>query len=368
MTGLYIHVPFCRSKCLYCDFYSVRPDDGVAELYIQAVLKAAEPYRDEKIDTVYFGGGNPLLLGAGNLCRLADGLNGIFALEQNSEITLEANPEDVTPEAAKTLFDGGFNRISIGVQSLDDEVLKKLGRRHDAKQAITAIEAVFAAGFRHISADLMLSLPDASPEKDKETAKELCGLPLDHISAYMLKVEQGTPFAGMNLNLPDEDSAADSYLAVCEILKENGFAQYEISNFAKPGGKSRHNLKYWTLEPYIGLGPAAHSFYGGKRFYYPRDLAGFLQSPQKTVSDGEGGNAEEKIAMALRLSEGIAMDELKRLLGENGYQNLEKPLRDWVKNGLATETGGRFALTSKGFLVSNSIISRILLESDEVKS
>lgn len=362
MTGLYIHIPFCRSKCHYCDFYSVRPEDGVAESYIRAVLKAAEPYRNEKIDTVYFGGGNPLLLGAKNLCRLLDGLCGIIYFERNSEVTLEANPEDVTSEAVKTLFEGGFNRISIGIQSLDDTVLKKLGRRHDAKQAISAIETAFEAGFRHISADMMLSLPEATPQKDKETAKALCKLPLDHISAYMLKVEEGTPFASMRLNLPDEDAVADSYLAVCETFETNGFAQYEISNFAKPGGKSRHNLKYWTLEPYIGLGPAAHSFYGGKRFYYPRELAGFVENPQKTVSDGEGGNAEEKIAMALRLSEGIAADELKRLIGEKGRTNLEKPMRDWVNNGLSVEKDGRFALTPRGFLVSNSMISRILCE------
>jgi len=367
MTGLYIHVPFCRSKCNYCDFYSVRPDDGVAELYIQAVLKAAEPYRNEKIDTVYFGGGNPLLLGAENLCQLLNGLGGIFQLEPNSEITLEANPEDVTPEAMKMLFEGGFSRISIGIQSLDDAVLKTLGRRHDSKQAVKAVETAFSAGFRHISADMMLSLPDASPEKDGETAKKLCKLPLDHISAYMLKVEQGTSFARMNLNLPDEDSTADSYLAVCKAFEENSFAQYEISNFAKPGGKSRHNLKYWTLSPYIGLGPAAHSFYGGKRFYYPRDLAGFLKNPRKTVDDGEGGNAEEKIAMALRLTDGIALDELKRLIGEKGMTNLERPIHDWVKNGLAAEKSGRFALTPKGFLVSNSLISRVLLELDEVQ-
>lgn len=362
MTGLYIHVPFCRSKCNYCDFYSVRPDDGVAELYIRAVLAAAGSYQNEKIDTVYFGGGNPLLLGAQNLCKLFNGLFGIFKVEQNSEITLEANPEDVTLEAAKTLFDGGFNRISIGIQSLDDAVLLKLGRRHDAKQAVSAIETAFSAGFRHISADLMLSLPDATPEIDRETAKALCKLPLDHISAYMLKVEEGTPFCKMNLNLPDEDSTADSYLAVCETLEVNGFAQYEISNFAKLGGKSRHNLKYWTLEPYIGLGPAAHSFYGGKRFYYPRDLAGFSENPQKIVDDGKGGDAEEQIAMALRLSEGIAADEIKRLIGEKGTENLEKPMRDWIKNWLAIEKDGRFALTSRGFLVSNSIISRILCE------
>lgn len=362
MTGLYIHIPFCRSKCNYCDFYSVKPDDGVAECYIQAVLKAAEPYRNEKIDTIYFGGGNPLLLGAKNLCKLFNGLCGIFDLDQNSEVTLECNPEDITAEAAKILIDGGFNRISIGVQSLDDVVLLKLGRRHDAKQAITAIETACKAGFRHISADLMLSLPDATPEKDLETVKELCRLPFDHVSAYMLKVEEGTPFATMKLNIPDEDSTADSYLAVCEMLEKNGFVQYEISNFAKFGGKSRHNLKYWTLEPYIGLGPAAHSFYGGERFYYPRDLTGFIENPQKTVSDGEGGNAEEKIAMALRLSEGIAADELKQLIGEKGIVNLEKPMKDWVKNGLSVEKDDRFALTARGFLVSNGIISRILCE------
>ncbi len=362
MTGLYIHVPFCRSKCRYCDFYSVRPEDGAAELYISAVLKAAEPYRDEKIDTVYFGGGNPPLLGAKNLCRLLDGLCKIFQLEADGEITLEANPEDVAPEAAKALYDGGFNRISIGIQSLDDTVLQKLGRRHGAGQAITAISTAFGAGFRHISADLMLSLPDSTPEKDRETAKALCGLPLDHISAYMLKVEVGTPFYGMNLNLPGEDAVADSYLAVCETFERNGFAQYEISNFAKPGGKSRHNLKYWTPESYIGLGPAAHSFYSGRRFYYPRDLAGFVKNPQKTTPDGEGGNAEERIATALRLSQGIALDELNKLVGEKGMANLEIVMRDWIKHGLAVEKDGRFSLTSRGFLISNAMISRILCE------
>lgn len=359
MTGLYIHVPFCRSKCRYCDFYSVSPENRSPQDYRGALAAAMRPYAGETADTVYFGGGNPLLPGAEWLCAVLNDVRELFSVRPDAEITLEANPEDVRPDALKLLLTHGFNRISVGVQSLDDPTLRLLGRRHDAETALSALKIAVQAGFPHVSADLMLALPGQTAGQVRDEIDRLTALGIDHLSAYLLKLEPGTPMYADPPVLPDEDAAAGLYLAACDACRRSGLEQYEISNFARPGGRSRHNLRYWKLEPYLGFGPAAHSFFGGKRFYYPRSLPEFLERPTAVCPDGDGGGRDEQIALSLRLTDGLDTAQTAAL-----PPALFPKFRRWADAGLCRFDNGGLRLTPEGFLVSNSLIAEILAAAD----
>ena len=344
--GLYIHIPFCHRKCLYCDFYSVALEDGLALRYTDAVIRNLRAYGGE-FDTVYFGGGTPILLAAhlGEMLRAAD-------IAQGAEITAEANPCEMTDEALEALLKAGVNRISVGVQSLCDNELHSLGRRHDRDTAEKAILRAKRAGFDDISADLMLGIPQQTSESLSETLTRMAELPVTHISAYMLKVEQNTPFGRNTPILPDEDDTADMYLQTVQSLSQHGFHQYEISNFAKDGCECRHNLKYWHAEEYLGIGPAAHSYLYGRRFGVPRDLDAFLASERQReqVTEEAPDPTEERIMLGLRLSEGIP-EELWRPR-ETALKRIPKQYYS-IRNG-------RLSLTAEGFLLSNEIISILL--------
>ncbi len=347
--GLYIHVPFCLSKCPYCDFYSVAFSKSAAERYAAAVVRNLKRY-DEPFDTVYFGGGTPILLSGfiGEILSAAE-------IPSGAEITAEANPCLCTKERLSELREAGVNRISIGVQSLQDEELSALGRRHSAAQAEAAILSAYAAGFDNISADLMLGIPNQTQQSLAETAERLCALPISHVSAYLLKIEPQTPF-GKNppQGTADEDAAAELYLSAVRMLSQRGFLQYEISNFAKTGRESRHNLKYWRREEYLGIGPAAHSFYDGQRFAVPRDLARFLESERQfeELTDGAPDEFEERVMLGLRLAEGIPEELWKPLSGA-----LKRIPKQYYRL-----SGGRLSLTPEGFLLSNEIIALLLSE------
>ena len=344
--GLYIHIPFCRRKCLYCDFYSVALCDGTAEEYTRAVVRNLLHYGGE-FDTVYFGGGTPILLAPylGEMLKAAN-------IAKNAEITAECNPCEMTPQTLETLRKAGIDRISAGVQSFNDNELTALGRRHDSATARTAFLNARAAGFDNISADLMLGIPQQTGESLARSLETLCSLPITHISAYMLKVEENTPFGRDTPRLPDEDETADMYLQTVQTLAQHGFGQYEISNFAKGVFECRHNLKYWRREEYLGIGPAAHSFIDGRRFAVARDLDGFISSPWQTelTTDSAPDDYEERVMLGLRLREGIS-EELWRPL-ENGLKRIPKSY-------YSTENG-RLSLTAEGFLLSNEIISVLL--------
>lgn len=373
-VGLYIHIPFCRKKCLYCDFYSVALCDGFAEKYTEAVKRNLAAYGDIEFSTVYFGGGTPILLAPylGEMLSAANIANG-------AEITAECNPCEMTDEALSALLKAGINRISVGVQSLCDNELSALGRRHDSDTALRAIERARAAGFDDISADLMLGIPQQTRESLAKTLDTLTALPITHISAYMLKVEPNTPFGKSAPPLPDEDSVADMYLQTVNTLAKHGFHQYEISNFAvgrcahtPPQSidelySCRHNLKYWRRfasqtahfpdgqwrrEEYLGIGPAAHSFMDGRRFAVARDLDEFLNAPRQIelTTDEAPDEYEERVMLGLRLSEGVP-EELCR--------PFEHALKLIPKNYYRLD-GGRLALTAEGFLLSNEIISLLL--------
>lgn len=355
--GLYIHVPFCLSKCPYCDFYSVGYTPERAEEYKGAVIRNLRHYDDEhgfSFDTVYFGGGTPILMHE----HIGEILGNI-RLTDNAEITIEANPCVSNEKALNNLISCGVNRISFGVQSLSDKELSFLGRRHTTKEAIAAIERAYSAGFRNISADLMLGLSGQTREALGYSIDRLSELPISHISAYMLKIEKDTPFGSMKLSLPNEDEMAELYLFTCQRLEEKGFFQYEISNFSKRGRESRHNLKYWRCEEYLGIGPAAHSYLNGKRFSVGRDIDDFLRSEvQKTeVTDESSGTFEEYAMLKLRLREGLSFSECESFGVSRDY--IEKKLKAIPKSYIERDGKG-IRLTPDGFLLSNTIIAKII--------
>lgn len=345
--GLYIHVPFCQKKCPYCDFYSVGFNEELAEKYADAVIRNIRHY-NENYDTVYFGGGTPILI-ARQIPRILAECN----FTKSAEITVECNPCEMTGETLEILHNAGVNRLSVGLQSVSNPELKWLGRAHTFEQAAQAIQLAAEVGFCDISADLMLGLPQQDHSFPVYTVKRLRELPLTHLSAYLLKIEPNTVF-GKNPpeGLPSEDEAAALYLSAMNMLGSDGFEQYEISSLAKGGMKSLHNLKYWHREEYLGIGPAAHSFYKGKRFEIARNLREFIDSEHQTelITDDDPNEIEEKIMLGLRLTEGIPKELYSRvqsalpLIPEN-YYKLEN---------------GRLSLTRGGFLVSNEIIATLL--------
>lgn len=353
--GLYIHVPFCVRKCPYCDFYSVT-DISLAGEYTAAAVRNIKA-RDVHADTVYFGGGTPSLLTAEQLYTILSAAD----IADGAEITMECNPNSVTPQYLAEIKSAGIDRISFGVQSLDGGELKALGRLHSADEAEKAILAAYNAGIENISADIMLGTAFQTAVSLHNTIERLKALPLKHISAYMLKIEAETPFgrnSALTALLPDEDETADLYLQTVSELEEAGFLQYEISNFARQGYESKHNLKYWRCEEYYGIGPSAHSYIDGVRKACPRDIAAFIRSEvQQEDVTGTGGDMEERIMLALRLTrEGIDLNDLPHELSDN----VKKCIKPLLSAGLMKQNGSRVMLTAQGCLVSNEIIYRVI--------
>lgn len=377
--GIYVHVPFCRSKCQYCDFYSLAcKDDALMDSYLDAVCahikEAGALAPGYKVDTVYFGGGTPSYLGADAIAIILTTIRRNFDVATDAEITLEANPDSITDRLLHRLRAEGFNRISLGVQCDDDEILKKLGRPHTYAQAVTAFHRCRKAGFRNISLDLIYGLPGQTLHAWQETIDNVLKLNPEHMSCYGLKVEEGTPLYEIKnvVNLPDDDTQADMYLAAVEALRARGFRQYEISNFCRKGLYSRHNTKYWTGGEYLGFGPSASSDFAGKRFTLVRDLQTYVQGIRT------GGNvmedvqaiplrerAGEYLMLRLRTSAGIYAEEYERMFMLPFAPLEEVLLRHMAYYRVARNDDGRWYLTSKGYLVSNDIISDLLIAQDE---
>ena len=373
--GLYVHIPFCRQKCAYCDFVSF-PEQGRADAYFQALYKeiamAAAECGSKKFDTVFFGGGTPSAVPLEFICTAMERIRACFDLEI-SEATIECNPGTVDMDKLKAYRRAGFNRISIGVQSFDDGLLRSIGRIHSAAQAEEAVKLSRAAGFENINIDLMYGLPGQDLLDWTATLDNVLRLNPEHISCYALKVEEGTPFYQVKdaLNLPDEDTQADMYLAAVETLKGRSFRQYEISNFCRKGLVSRHNMKYWTGGEYLGFGPGASSDFAGKRYTLKRDLQAYISG----IRDGGDimedlqeipirERAGEYLMLRLRTSQGIEREEYEKtfLLP---FDPLEDVLEKQRRLFHATQTDtGRWVLTPKGYLVSNDIITDLLLAQD----
>ncbi|MBO5265821.1 MAG: radical SAM family heme chaperone HemW [Ruminiclostridium sp.] len=353
MTGLYIHIPFCASKCPYCDFYSERYSKKLAEEYKNAVIRNLSHY-NETYDTVYFGGGTPILL-----WEEIGGILSNVRLCENAEITVEANPCVTDEKRLERLLEGGVNRISFGVQSLNDNELLFLGRKHTAEQAVRVVNLAYKTGFRNISADLMLGLPNQDKSSIYNSVNALSQLPLTHISSYLLKIEEGTPFSEMNIDIPEDEAMSELYLYTCEELDKNGFKQYEISNFARDGFMCRHNLRYWRCEEYIGIGAAAHSFCNGVRFCTERSIEKFISADKQEVviTDDEAGGFDEFAMLKLRLSEGLKFSECEKfgVASETIINRCKKIPSDYI---IVNEKSIR--LTRNGFMLSNAVIGKIL--------
>jgi len=373
--GIYIHVPFCRSKCQYCDFYSVTTKEdkwlfGYQEAVCQHIREAGPLAPDYIVDTIYFGGGTPSFFGADGMAAILATIRKSFTVSHTAEITFEANPDSVSDRLLRRLRSEGFNRVSLGIQCDDNDILKKIGRPHSYEQAVAAVRRIRKFRFKNLSLDLMYGLPGQTLEAWERTLKNVLKLQPEHISCYGLKVEEGTPLYEYKeyCNLADDDTQADMYLSAVEILRQHGYRQYEISNFCRKGNVSRHNLKYWNGDPYLGFGPNASSDFGGSRFTIVRDLPAYIegirnggQVLQEVQEVGSRDRAGEYVMMRLRTVGGVDPREYeKRFL--LSFAPLEKYLLECKERGLAVKTfDGRWHLTPNGFLISNSIISDLML-------
>lgn len=371
--GIYIHIPFCRHKCDYCDFYSLAGAEAQTERYQKALLAhitETAPYvKGWEVDTVYFGGGTPLMLGVKPLIQILELLKRRFKVAKDAEITVEANPESVDFPALRALRRAGVNRLSLGMQSACDSELRAVGRIHDFAQVEAAVEAARRAKLKNVSLDLIYGLPGQTPESWERTLDAAIALSPEHISGYGLKVEEGTPLAervAAGETLPDDDAQADAYLDMVDKLAGAGYGQYEISNFAKEGFASRHNLKYWTLSPYLGFGPGAHSDFGDRRYAFIRDLEGYmtavenggrLLSEETVIPRRERGS--EYLMLRLRTIHGIEEWEYRREFFMD-FAPILALLTEYERQGWAEQAERRWRFTPEGFLRSNVLIGQLL--------
>ena len=366
--GIYVHIPYCLQKCLYCDFCSFPRATGSMDAYVDELCRrmrqAVSETGDFVVDTVYFGGGTPTLLPISCLRRLVDTLRECFDLRDDCEMTCEANPATADREKLSALRALGFNRLSIGLQSVHDRELKSLGRAHDFSDFKRIFADARAAGFDNISADLMYGIPHQTAESFRTSLDTLIDLSPEHISAYGLKIEEGTPFYARrkDLILPDEDEEYAMYALLGQRLAEAGYRKYEISNFAKEGRESRHNLRYWRGEDYLGFGVAAHSCFRGVRFGNSRDLDAFLRGEDITEERAvltEGDRLSEFVMLRLRLAEGIDTAELEGRFGME-RDTLFPTLPRLIEGGWLWERDGRFGFTDAGFFISNALLAELL--------
>lgn len=366
--GLYIHIPFCKAKCAYCDFYSLAHSEEKMDAYMAALLRHLEEVAPRaagmQVDTVYFGGGTPSYLGAARLCRILQTVLRRYGVARDAEITLEANPDSAGDwKELRRLRRAGFNRLSLGVQSTDDALLRRIGRVHTYEQVQQAVKAARQAKFTNLSMDLIYGLPGQTMEDWQRTLADAVALGPEHLSCYGLKLEEGTPLwqQRQTLTLPDDDAQADMYLYTVAALGEMGYEQYEISNFAKPGKASRHNLKYWNMEEYAGFGPGAHSDFGGVRYGYVRDVDSYIAGKlvlSESENDSTLARDYEYVMLSLRTAAGIDRQTFEKRYRQR-FQPMETLFEQYEKAGLALPTEGGWRLTPKGFLVSNSIIAAL---------
>lgn len=352
--GIYLHIPYCKSKCRYCDFYSAPGTRAVPQAYVDALLRELKK-NARRPDTLYFGGGTPALLSPAQVSSLVQAAGPL----PGAEITLEANPDTVTRESLLGFREAGVTRISFGVQSADDAQLRRLGRTHTAAGAAEALRMAREAGFPEICGDIMLALPHYTNAEFDATLDLLQQGGCTHISAYLLKIEPGTAFAKFPPEgLPDADDAADFYLYAVRRLAEAGYRQYEISNFARPGHEGRHNLLYWNCRDYWGVGPAAHSCLDGVRRFWPDDVHSFIAG--SAVEEKEGVcDAEDFLLMQLRLNRGLDLEEYARWGGHFTKPQLDF-LRHCVAAGYALFDEKRLQLTPAGMVVQNAILEALL--------
>ncbi len=381
MGGIYIHIPYCLSRCSYCDFYSVTKTDSM-QSFVRALLREMElrsmEIKGESCDTLYLGGGTPSLLPTDSLRQILAAASQFFTLSKDAEITMEVNPEDISPAVLDHLAALGINRISIGIQSIQNRHLDLMKRRHNAQKALDVLAMLKVyqlAGHFEVSADLIYGIPDLTRTEWSEAIEGVIASEVNHLSAYHLTWEKGTRLtrklkAGL-IHETDEEESWWQYNHLADKLAEHGFEHYEISNFARNGKQSRHNTKYWSGDHYIGLGPSAHSFNGNTRSWNRKDLKSYLdyyltggltQNPARfmlheTIEDRMQWN--ELLMTRLRTMWGIQRSEVVAIRGKNGWLKLMKEVRPFVKSGDAIAVTDRISLTRKGWFRSDGILATL---------
>lgn len=373
MSGIYVHIPFCKSRCVYCGFYSTTLVDMRRD-YVRALCREAElrrGYIGGPFTSVYIGGGTPSVLGADVLARLLAYIYKVFDIDGQAEITVECNPDDVTPDFARALAGTPVNRVSMGVQTFSDARLRFLRRRHGSADIPVAVDNLRNAGISNVSIDLMFGFPGETTDEWRYDITRAIGLGVEHISAYSLMYEEGTPLyamleQGRVSEISDELSLA-MYDELVDRLAASGYEHYEISNFARPGFRSRHNSSYWRQEPYIGLGAAAHSFDLRSRQWNVADIARYIDG----VSQGRVPMEREEldarttfndiVTTALRTREGISLDALALRLGSSYRDTLLSEASHYIADGLLALTGGRLHLTRRGIYVSDMIMADLVI-------
>lgn len=371
--GLYFHVPFCNSRCTYCDFYSTTQGEALRDRYVPAAVAELAARREEHqghgIATVYLGGGTPSCLGGERIARLLEWVRGECDVKPEAEITVEANPDDITPQRVARWLSAGVNRVSLGVQTLDDEILKQLNRRHTAQQAVQAVQTLRAEGIGNISVDLIYGLPAQTLDGFRCDLQQMLSLPVSHLSAYSLMVEGETPLARRvrrgEVSVADEELSCAMFRCLIEETGRTDFEHYEISNFARPGFRSKHNSSYWNGTPYIGIGPGAHSFDGQNRRFNRPDLSAYLRNPGEPPCETEhltaGERANEQVMVSLRTREGIDLRDFALRHGETALQSIMTEAAPYLRQNLLQLSGERLSLTREGIFVSDMVMSQLMM-------
>lgn len=376
MAGIYIHIPYCKTRCPYCDFFT-QTDCSSLSRFEKALVREMELRRDylagAEVETIYFGGGTPSLFTPLQLGRILDAVYRLFPVADDHEITLEANPDDVDRAFFDGLLAAGINRLSLGIQSFIDEELRFLGRRHNARQNSQALEDATAAGFKNVSADLIYGIPlTLSVETLKRNLEYIFSYPITHLSAYHLTIEPGTPFGRMRekgeLRELDEQDSLRQFETLIHFARKKGMEQYELSNFARPGYQSRHNSSYWQGKPYLGLGPSAHSYNTRQRHWSVAHLEKYmdaieagrlpLEEEQLTTRD----HFNEHVITALRTREGISLDNITRLFGEDYRNFLVKAGKRYLDCGRLLMENNHLKLSDQGKFISDAIMRELMME------
>ncbi len=372
--GIYVHIPFCKRKCNYCDFYSIKWDREVEERYIKSLVKEINSYNGMEyiVDTIFFGGGTPTIIKHENIERIMHEIKNSFKVDKNSEITIEANPNTLTYENLSAYKKAGVNRLSIGVQSLSNEILANIGRLHNSEEALLAIRRAKESGYENINVDIMFNIPGQTTKDIEETVSKIIHEDVNHISFYSLKLEKGTPLYLMEKDhkifMPEESIEREMYYTGRKIMEDRKIYQYEISNFAKEGFECKHNLKYWNQEEYIGFGPSAHSFLNNERYSNICNINEFCDNADKNIfnrSIHESLNDEalefEYIMLKLRLTDGLNLNIFKQKFNVDFNKKYNKQIKYLIDNKLLIYNEENIKLTQLGMDVSNFVFEKFMV-------
>ncbi len=373
MASLYLHIPFCEHKCIYCDFYSLESREWQS-MFVDALCREAESfsssYDGEEVETIFLGGGTPSLLTPGELEQILSVLHRRFSIRSDAEVTLETNPGTVDAEKLRAFRSLGINRLSIGIQSFHDDDLRFLTRIHSSEQARACVRLAREIGFPFVNLDLIFALPGQTMERWQQNLEEAVRLGTDHISAYSLIVERNTPLFRMvetgTVSVLPIETEADMYLLTMEFLRANGFEHYEVSNYARTGCRSRHNMNYWNHSQYLGFGPSAHSFWENRRWWNIANLSTYCDALERGSSPVAGEESlgtsqllDERIMLGLR-SSGIDVAAFKRDFGDERWTQLEPEFAGLAEDGLLLRGDEVVRLTDRGYLLCDEIVKRCL--------